>query len=97
MAAKKGWPVSGLTFTIKDKKAVDVRIGGMPINESLVYKIAVSDYIARGGDNCDFLQPLRKRYTSTFIRDALIDYVAELEASGRPLHPELEQRVRYAE
>lgn len=97
MAVRKGWPVSGLSFAIKDKKAADVMIAGKPVNESLVYKIAVSDYVARGGDNCDFLQPLRKRYTSVFIRDALIDYVAALHKEGKPLHPQLDNRIRYAE
>jgi 2',3'-cyclic-nucleotide 2'-phosphodiesterase (5'-nucleotidase family) len=97
MAERKGWPVSGITFSIKDKKAQDVMVGDQPLNENLVYKIAISDYIARGGDNCDFLQPLKKRYTSIFIRDAMIDYVAALEQEGKPLHPQLEKRVRYAE
>jgi hypothetical protein len=40
---------------------------------------------------------LKKRYTSIFIRDAMIDYVAALEQEGKPLHPQLEKRVRYAE
>jgi 2',3'-cyclic-nucleotide 2'-phosphodiesterase (5'-nucleotidase family) len=97
MAERKGWPVSGITFSIKDKKAVDVTVGGEPLNEHLVYKIAISDYIAHGGDNCDFLRPLKKRYTTVFIRDAMMDYVVGLEQEGRALHPQLEKRVRYAE
>lgn len=97
MALRKGWPVSGISFAIKDKKALDIQIGGKAINDSWVYKIAVNDYIARGGDNCDFLQPLKKRNTTVFLRDALIEYVAALEKDGKPLHPELDHRVRYAE
>lgn len=97
MAERKGWPVSGISFAIKDKKALDVIIAGAPLNENLVYKIAISDYIAHGGDNCDFLRPLKKRYTTVFIRDAMIDYVAALEQEGKVLHPQLEKRVRYAE
>ncbi len=97
MASYKGWPVSGLTFSIKDKVATDVLISGKPINSSLVYKIAISDYIAHGGDNCDFLKPLPKRNTTVFIRDALIDYLAALEHEGKLLHPELDNRIRYAE
>jgi 2',3'-cyclic-nucleotide 2'-phosphodiesterase (5'-nucleotidase family) len=97
MAAKKGWPVSGISFAIKEKKAIDVQVAGLPLNDNLVYKIAINDYIARGGDNCDFLESLRKRNTSIFIRDALIDYVAALEKEGKPLHPQLDKRIRYAE
>lgn len=97
MAKYKGWPVSGITYTIKDKKAVDVKIDGRPVNDAIVYKIAISDYIARGGDNCDFLSHLKKRYTTIFVRDALIDYVMKLEKEHKPLHPELEKRIQYAE
>lgn len=97
MAMRKGWPVSGLSFSIKDKKAIDVQIGGKPLIDALVYKIAVSDYVARGGDNCDFLQRLQKRNTTIFIRDALIDYLAVLEKDGKPLHPQIEKRITYAE
>jgi 2',3'-cyclic-nucleotide 2'-phosphodiesterase (5'-nucleotidase family) len=97
MAKRRGWPVSGISYTIKDRRAIDVYIGKTPINESLVYKIATSDYVAKGGDYCAFLQPLKKRHTTLFIRDALIEYVAELEVAARPLHPVLDKRIRYAE
>jgi len=97
MAKYKGWPVSGLTFIIKGKSAIDVMINNAPLNDHLMYKVALSDYIAKGGDNCDFLIPLKKRYTSIFIRDAMIDYVAQLEQQNKQLHPVLEKRVQYAE
>ncbi len=97
MAARKGWPVSGLQFTIKDKKAENILIDGKPINDHIVYKIALNDYVARGGDNCDFLAPLKKRFTSVFVRDILIQYVAALQKEHKPLHPVLDKRVVYAE
>jgi 2',3'-cyclic-nucleotide 2'-phosphodiesterase (5'-nucleotidase family) len=97
MAERKGWPVSGISFTIKDKQAIDILVNGALLNDNLVYKVAINDYIARGGDNCDFLQPLQKRYTTIFLRDALMDYVAALEREGKPLHPVLDKRIRYAE
>ncbi len=97
MARYRGWPVSGLSFVIQDKKATDIRIDGRPINESLMYKIAINDYIANGGDNCDFLREASKRHTTVFVRDALIEYAAALEHQGKPLHPLLENRIRYAE
>lgn len=97
MAAAKGWPVSNLSFTIKDKKATDITIDGQVLNDQIVYKIAVNDYLARGGDNCDFMVPLKKRYTTIFLRDILIEYVARLNNVDKPLHPELENRIRYAE
>ena len=97
MAVRKGWPVSGISYVIKDKKADSITINGQPLNPHLIYKIATNDYLARGGDNCDFLLPLRKRNTSVFLRDAMMDFVIERQRNNQPLHPEIENRVRYAE
>ncbi len=97
MARAKGWPVSGIRYTIKDGKATDITISGASVNDHIIYKVAVNDYIARGGDNCDFLVPLKKRYTTIFVRDALINYVEELQKRGQPLNPQIENRVQYAE
>jgi len=97
IAAYRGWPVSGLRFMIKDKKADSVLINGVPVNTARYYKIAVNDYIANGGDNCDVLKQQKKRNTTVFIRDALIQYLSSLEREGQPLHPVLDQRIRYAD
>jgi 2',3'-cyclic-nucleotide 2'-phosphodiesterase (5'-nucleotidase family) len=96
MARRKGWPVSGLQFTIEDTSAKDIRINGETIDPNRVYKLALNDYNARGGDNCDFLVPLRKRFTTYFIRDAIMQYLASYEAKGQAYHPTLDQRVRHA-
>lgn len=97
MAARKGWPVAGMRYTVKDRKAVDVTLGGEVIDSARIYKITVSDYIAGGGDDCDFLRPLKQRRTSIFLRDAMMNYVAALHREGKALSPTLEGRVSYAE
>jgi 2',3'-cyclic-nucleotide 2'-phosphodiesterase (5'-nucleotidase family) len=97
MALKKGWPLSGISFTIKNNAAENITIGGKELNPNLYYKFAISDYVARGGDNCDFLAPCKKRFTSIFIRDAMMAYIVRLEKEGKPLHPQIENRIQYAE
>ncbi|RYD52100.1 MAG: hypothetical protein EOP52_07945 [Sphingobacteriales bacterium] len=97
MAKRKGWPVSGITFTIKDTAATNILIGGQKLDGARLYKFALNDYNARGGDNCDFLIPLKKRYTTVFIRDAIFAQLAAAQASGKPYHPYLDERVRYAD
>jgi 2',3'-cyclic-nucleotide 2'-phosphodiesterase (5'-nucleotidase family) len=97
MAKIKGWPVSGISYVIKDRKATNITIQGKPLNEHLIYKMAISDYIANGGDNCDFLSKLDKKYTSLFVRDLMIDYVKALQKQNKPLHPLIENRISYAE
>ncbi len=97
IATVKGWPVSNIHFIIKDKKAINIIVNGQPLDEHHTYKIAINDYMARGGDNCDFLNPLPKKFTTVFVRDALIDYVADLANQNKPLHPYLEKRIANAE
>jgi len=97
IAAAKGWPVSGIRFVIRDKKATDVRINGAALDPNQVYHIAVNDYLANGGDNCAFLRPLPRQASRRLLRDILTEYVAALEASGKPLHPVIEDRITYAE
>jgi 2',3'-cyclic-nucleotide 2'-phosphodiesterase (5'-nucleotidase family) len=97
MAAYGGWPVAGISFRIKDKKAIDITVRGQPLNDQLVYHTAVSDYIANGGDNCAFLADCRKTYINIFVRDMLIDYLAELNGKGQKLNVKIEKRVSYAE
>lgn len=97
IAARKGWPVSGISFIIKEDKADSVMINGAPLAPGVIYKVAVNDYIARGGDNCTFFTSLRKRFTNVFVRDALISYLTALERVHFPLHPSLDNRIIYAQ
>ncbi len=97
MAKRKGWPVSGITFTIKDTAATDILIGGQKLDPARLYKLSLNDYNARGGDNCDFLTTLKKRYTTVFIRDAIMTHISTASADGKAYHPYLDNRVRHAE
>jgi len=97
MAAWGGWPVAGITFRIRNKKATDIMVGGKPLHDQLIYHTAVSDYIANGGDNCDFLKDCKRTYINLFVRDMLIDYITELNSQGKKLNVQLEKRISYAE
>ncbi len=97
MAALGGWPVSGMSYIIKDKKAINILVGDKQLNEQTTYKVAISDYVANGGDNCDFLKTARQHATDILIRDALIGYVRSFSAQNKPLHSSLENRVQHAQ
>lgn len=97
LAAARGWPVSGLRFIIQHKTATNLRINGMPLEANRVYRIAVNDYLANGGDNCSFLRELPRQPARRTLRDILIEHLAGLEAAGKVLHPQLEDRITYAE
>lgn len=95
-AMSGGWPVSGLTMAIKDRKAVNVLVDGAPLNDSSTYIIANSDYIANGGDDCDMLKSIEKQNLQYVYRDALIEYILFITKQGKPISSAIENRIRYA-
>jgi len=97
MAAYGGWPVAGLTYTISAKEATNIMVSQQPVNDQIIYQVAMSDYIANGGDNCDFLADCKKEYLDVFIRDILIDHLKTLQSKGQKLHVTLDKRISYAE
>jgi len=97
MAARKGWPISGFSYTIKDGKAIDVKVGGEAIRPNAIYKLATSDYIANGGDECEFLASLKKQGSSILLRDAIMEKVMNDSRNHKGIEPKLENRVHYAE
>jgi 2',3'-cyclic-nucleotide 2'-phosphodiesterase (5'-nucleotidase family) len=48
IASRGGWPIAGASFTIKDKKATLVKIGGEDLDPAKKYVVATSDYVASG-------------------------------------------------
>ena len=93
-AADGGWPVSkSVTMGIKDKKAINIRIAGKPIDENGTYVIANSDYVANGGDNCEMLKKIPFVNKGYLFRDALIEFVTDLTLQGKALDYSIENRV----
>jgi 2',3'-cyclic-nucleotide 2'-phosphodiesterase (5'-nucleotidase family) len=97
MAAKGGWPVAGITMQIKDKKAINVLVGGKPLDLNATYTIANSDFIANGGDNADMLRKVPQITNGYLMRDAIIDYIGKLKSQGKNISATIENRVTNAE
>lgn len=96
-AAKGGWPMAGLTMQIKDKKAVNVIIGGKPIDANTIYTVVNSDFIANGGDNADMLRTIPQITNGYLMRDAIIDYIKKLKSQGKNISAKIENRVTNVE
>lgn len=96
-AAKGGWPMAGLTMQIKDKKAVNVIIGGKPLDPTAIYTIVNSDFIANGGDNADMLRTIPQITNGYLMRDAIIDYIKKLKSQGKNISAKIENRVTNVE
>jgi len=97
MAAKGGWPVAGITMQIKDKKAINVLVGGKPLDMNATYTIANSDFIANGGDNADMLRTVPQITNGYLMRDAIIDYIGKFKSQGKNISATIENRVTNAQ
>lgn len=96
-AAKGGWQVSGARYVINNGRAVEVYISGQPLDKQKTYTLAISDYLAQGGDNCTMLAPVPKTMLSKSLRDALIDGLKEMNARGERVKSVLDGRVKKTE
>ena len=96
-AAKIKMAVSGATYTVTfDGLPKDIRIGDQPfdINQDKTWPIAISDYLAGGGDNMVFFKTLKPRGTNILLRTAIADHIRDLTKAGKPVTAKVEGRVR---
>jgi 2',3'-cyclic-nucleotide 2'-phosphodiesterase (5'-nucleotidase family) len=94
IASTEGWPVSnGLRMVIKDNKVESATIHNQPIVSSQIYKVAMPDYVANGGDGLKALIPLSRVQTSKLIRDILIEYAQESTRTGKGIGASIDGRI----
>ena len=97
IASQGGWPVSGVNFTIKKNNAVNIFIGDKAFDITQTYTLAVSDYIANGGDNLSMLKNIPQQKINYLVRDALIDYLKDLTKAGKKIVSNNTQRIKNVE
>lgn len=97
IASRGGWPVAGMTMMIRDKKAVNVMIGGKPLDVATEYTVVNSDFVANGGDNAEMLRGIPQVNKGYLMRDALFDYINWLKTEGRNITANEENRVSYGQ
>lgn len=84
-----------LSFTSKDKEALDIKIWGSPFNIKHEYYVVTTDYLAMGGDNCSFFaQPISYETTKLKLRDVMINYCLTLTKINKHIIPERNSDVR---
>ena len=98
MASVDGEGVGNARFGIKNKKAVDIHIGGKPINSDQMYWIATSDYLAKGGGGFEQLSGASDLVlTEIKIRDLIIQHFEKLTNNNQWVESKLDNRIYYAE
>lgn len=93
IAAGGGWPISHLSFKIKEGKAVEVMVNESALVLNKVYTVGISDYLANGGDNLDMLIGVSQENTNVLLRDAFIEYFRLLHKEGAQLEARVEGRI----
>jgi 2',3'-cyclic-nucleotide 2'-phosphodiesterase (5'-nucleotidase family) len=84
VASRGGWPVSGASYMVKDKMAANLMVGGQPVVPNKKYVLAVSDYVANGGDDSNALKGIPQMNIGYLQRDAIIEYVKKHRKIGKP-------------
>ena len=104
ISSRGGWPAAGIRWQIKNlpapqpgKQAVNVLINGTAIDANATYTIALVDYVANGGDDCSMLKSIPQINNGYLYRDALTEYLSDINKQGKKLAPEIENRVTNAE
>lgn len=96
IADSNGWPVSrGLSMQITDEgTATNILINGKPLEQDRMYNVVMSDYIANGGDACDFLKDNEQINCGVYIRNALIERITTMTNQGYEVEPINQERIR---
>jgi len=94
MAAEGGWPISKqVKFAIDGNLATDIYVHQKKIDQKKKYWVIMPDFIANGGDNCDFLSEFERKNSNLLMRDAMISYVKQQSKLGQDIQSELGKRV----
>jgi 2',3'-cyclic-nucleotide 2'-phosphodiesterase (5'-nucleotidase family) len=94
-AAPVRMAVSGATYSVDaEKHPQNILIGGQPFDQTKTYSIAMSDYLAGGGDNMLFLRGVPERSTGLLLRSAIADHIRALTKAGKPVTASIEGRVK---
>jgi 2',3'-cyclic-nucleotide 2'-phosphodiesterase (5'-nucleotidase family) len=94
IAEADGWPVSkGVRMIIQNKSLQSCTIHGTAVMPEKIYKVAMPDYVANGGDGLKMLIPLERVQTGRLVRDILIAYAEESTRNGQPISASIEGRI----
>lgn len=93
IAAGGGWPIAGAKFTISEGRATQIMLKGSSLDLDREYSVAISDYLANGGDHLDMLKGIAQESTNILLRDAFMAYFRKLHEQGKQLPLDNEIRI----
>ena len=85
---------SSVQLRINNKKIKSLLIGGKPVQDDQIYRVATLDYLADGNSGMTALTKATKTLnTGIPIRDIMIEYVRKCTAEGKKIDSELDNRI----
>lgn len=95
IAYSGGCPLSrNINFTITDQGAEDILVKGIPFHMDSTYRVAIPDYVARGGDKAGYLREIELEDSGVYIRDIIITHIEDLTEQGKSIVPDTTKRIR---
>jgi 2',3'-cyclic-nucleotide 2'-phosphodiesterase (5'-nucleotidase family) len=83
-----------IEVVIKDKAINSLKIGGITVDDSKIYRIATIDYLAEGNDRMGALTKAVKVTDSNILmRDAMIEFVKKQTSENKAIDSNLDNRI----
>ncbi|GAA3946771.1 5'-nucleotidase C-terminal domain-containing protein [Hymenobacter algoricola] len=94
-AARLKMALSNVTYAVgADGKPASILIGGKPFEPGKTYSVAISDYLAGGGDQMVFFKAVKPLSTGVLLRNAIADHIRALTKQGQAVEAKVEGRVK---
>ena len=94
IAGMGGWPISrGVKIIIHKDAPAEYTIHGKKPDPNAIYKVAMPDYIANGGDGLKHLISLERSQSGKLVRDIIMEYVGALTQKGESVDAAIEGRI----
>lgn len=94
MAAGKFEAVAGVKIEAADGKLSSVLVGGKPLADNAVYRLATIDFLLDGGDGYTLAKnAVDLDISDVRMGDCMIDYVRSLTAAGKNIESSIDGRV----
>lgn len=94
MAEQGGWPVHLLRYDIQDSQPINIQVQGESFDISKEYVVALTDYLATGGDHLSFLKDYEYINTNFYVRDAIIKFWETKSGSNEKIEAIKDGRVK---
>jgi len=67
--------VSGLQLRVRGRLPVEIRVGGQVLDPGRTYRVAITDFMASGGDGYGLLKTKRAYKTGSPLRELIVDTI----------------------